>query len=221
MHDAMRTPSDQLYDSLTTPKVPRSQTAALMGYYAAADQNATEKAQTRGVRVACCEGCSHCCHQRVCLLAHEVFAIVDHVESHFSVEEKTVTVARLKDYTEAVGAITTEERDRRNISCPFLQENRCTVHPARPMNCRSFHSLDRGRCERRQQHPEVAEFRFLPTSTFLSELWEQMTKELDFAFAGNHYDQRTYELGTACLAAFSNPVYRRRWAQKKAALFKV
>lgn len=214
----MPTPTEELYHELQTTKSAAQSVKALREFYRAADQNAGKMSASINLQVAFRDGCSYCCYQRVSVLAHEVFAVVDYVESHFTPTDKAALIERLTSYVAELASMTTQERDERSIACPLLLNDRCTVHPARPTNCRLFHSLDRSRCEELKAHPEIIENKRLPTSRNLTDLWERMTKDLDACFGLNGYDQRTYELGTACLAALTKSTYRRRWAQKKAAL---
>jgi Fe-S-cluster containining protein len=91
----------------------------------------------------CRPSCAFCCYvgpERPDLLAPELLRIVDHVRQERSAETMAMVQERLQDDAYASRA------DK--PPCLFLEHDRCTIYPVRPMRCRAQHSHDREACER-------------------------------------------------------------------------
>jgi len=98
--------------------------------------------------LACRTGCDHCCFNQVELTPPEALAIGHFVERHFSREERERLLAHLSRSLAAKAGKGKREiaRIRRELPCPLLQAQKCSVYPARPLVCRAMHSLDAGQC---------------------------------------------------------------------------
>ena len=107
--------------------------------------------QHQAPKIACREGCSWCCRgPQVLASAHEVLDLAAWMKEHFSAEEIQATHERI------ASAILQFDRECEGhdplrpaprITCPLLQDDRCSVYPARPLPCRGWHSLDVARCQ--------------------------------------------------------------------------
>src|SRR5688500_14804080 len=95
--------------------------------------------QQRNVKLACCEGCGACCSLRIDVFAHEVFVIAKHIRSNFTPDELASLMVRLAAHAKAVTPLTPFEHATRNVQCPLLIENRCSVYSVRPHSCRRHH----------------------------------------------------------------------------------
>ena len=104
-------------------------------------------AQSNQAAPACREGCSHCCHHTVGVSPPEVFAIVDHIDTHFTESQRAALKSRLISFTEQTRGLSPTERFSPEHGCPLLVESHCSVYPARPLTCRGANSLSEKACE--------------------------------------------------------------------------
>lgn len=95
------------------------------------------------VKVACAQGCAHCCNRWVSVLAPEVIHVVNGFGPRRTAAEASVQAAlaatRGKDYA---------ARGRVAAPCPLLQDASCSVYRRRPLTCRTAASLDAQACDR-------------------------------------------------------------------------
>src|SRR5258707_14049424 len=92
--------------------------------------------------LACRAGCTWCCYFTVDVRAAEVFRILDFVEQSFTPEEKARVYAEVRANSVALRKLGESERVTRNVKCPFLNEERCTIYAARPQSCRNYQSTN-------------------------------------------------------------------------------
>jgi hypothetical protein len=96
---------------------------------------------------ACAAGCSHCCHVHADATVPEVLAIVAHLERAWTAEARAALRDRLARQALAVAHLTDDERWAARIPCALLDgAGRCTIHAARPLRCRAFHSCSAAPC---------------------------------------------------------------------------
>lgn len=106
-------------------------------------------AQRTGAQgIACCAGCSACCHVRVSVMPPEAFHLARHVNETFTPEERAALMDRLRAYVDSIAALPVEARMKHVLACPFLNaQGSCSVYTARPLACRMHHSRSRAACE--------------------------------------------------------------------------
>jgi Fe-S-cluster containining protein len=116
----------------------------------------TDAAERAGTPVSCTKGCGACCRQLVPLLpveARHLSAVVDDLPEH----RRAVVRGRARAVVEAldgagllasvrqVGEL--DSRERRELgasyfelglSCPFLEDEACSIHADRPLKCRDY-----------------------------------------------------------------------------------
>ncbi|HEY9183153.1 MAG TPA: YkgJ family cysteine cluster protein [Gammaproteobacteria bacterium] len=113
-----------------------------------------ETLERGGAAVACRSGCDFCCHQRVSVLPHEAFALLNHLRTRATAAEAAVIEQRIRDNALKIDGMTLSEHYAANLACAFLIDGRCAAYAARPSVCASFHSLSRERCEYSFNHPK-------------------------------------------------------------------
>lgn len=107
--------------------------------------------------VACKAGCGHCCRLRVEVTASEVLRVVDWLRENRTAEQLEVLRARAAERDAERQQFTGFERYRARVACPLLEEESCSVYPARPLPCRAWTSYDVSICQRERFDPESNE----------------------------------------------------------------
>jgi Fe-S-cluster containining protein len=97
--------------------------------------------------VACRAGCAMCCHLRVVVTPVEVFGLLDYLRDALGDAAFADFTGRVAATAATVRALPRQDLLAVNLPCPVLVDGRCSAYPARPLNCRAYHSLDRTACE--------------------------------------------------------------------------
>lgn len=159
--------------------------------------------------LACRAGCDFCCHLRVMATAPEVFALLDYLISQLDEADFEAFEQRLEATDRKLRAMPADKILRTNIPCPVLVEGRCSGYPARPLNCRSYHSTSREACEESFNHPEDLD-RGHPQIRALAQVHQGSQAGYLSSLERAGYDARQYELVTALAEALRDPDARRR-----------
>ena len=110
-----------------------------------------------GKPISCREGCGACCRQAVPISAVEARALSEYIESQpgerrevlrfrFRAAAARLEEARLAQEIRALSSPLEKEKAHAlglryfalGIPCPFLEDERCTVHSIRPLRCREY-----------------------------------------------------------------------------------
>ena len=172
-----------------------------------------------GVTLACCDGCWICCHLRVDVFAHEVFALADFIRKRFAPAELEALMGRLATHSEKVLAMQPVEHVSQNVRCPMLVEGSCSVYAARPLACRRHHSQELAPCQYTYDNPSDLDYVGARDHALFRTLSEAMQDGWN-TYAALGYDPTIYELGTALQEALTNPATWRRWRDGKKAFLK-
>jgi len=98
---------------------------------------------------ACGPGCAACCTVNVGTLAVEGAAVAAYLRRQLGPDGAPAAARSLLEFHDRVRWLDDAERIRARLTCPFLDEGRaCTIHPVRPLACRSVSSLDAADCRR-------------------------------------------------------------------------
>jgi Fe-S-cluster containining protein len=168
-------------------------------------------AEDRGP-VACEAGCDFCCHLRVMATAPEVFALLDYLGQTLDASEFDAFVERVQSTDDALRALSSDRILRTNLACPALVDGRCSGYAARPLNCRSYHSLSREACETSFHNPEDID-QGHPEIRPLAEVHQGGQAGYAASLERAGYDARQYELASALAEALRDPAARRRLEQ--------
>jgi hypothetical protein len=106
-------------------------------------------------KLACHDGCAHCCYQAVGVSAPEAFAIYAHLRRTRSPEELDTTLRRVRATDDRTRGMPPAQRLSPDLPCPFLEAERCSIYEVRPLACRGKNSLDAAACERTLHDPEA------------------------------------------------------------------
>jgi Fe-S-cluster containining protein len=118
--------------------------AAAREAFVTMDHTGPRRAQ---VALACGPGCSSCCHVHVEATRPEVLAIAAFITDELPAETRASIERALARTLPLVADLDDEARWQARIPCALLDPSGlCSIHPARPLRCRAFHSLDAAAC---------------------------------------------------------------------------
>ena len=119
--------------------------AAMEACDVAIDHELTELA-TRGIAPTCSKGCAHCCRQEIGVTRAEAEAIIAWIESAWSAEQRAALADRVRAWLAwfrddcrrliAGGQTRQAALYEHGPQCVALQDDACSIYPARPMMCR-------------------------------------------------------------------------------------
>lgn len=96
---------------------------------------------------ACGPGCAGCCTVNVGTSALEGAVAAAWLRERLAAADRAPLAARLLAFHEYVRWLEDHQRVAERLACPLLDPaGRCTIHPVRPLACRSVSSLDAGDC---------------------------------------------------------------------------
>jgi Fe-S-cluster containining protein len=95
---------------------------------------------------ACRKGCSWCCHQNVTVTLPELHHILAYLKSEFDQTKLLSLKNKFREQAEKIAGKTTNERFDERTACGFLENDACSIHPARPLQCRGGFSEDEQYC---------------------------------------------------------------------------
>lgn len=160
--------------------------------------------------VACAAGCALCCHLRVVATPAEVFGLVDFLERTLDADAFAAFRARASATAERVSALSDERLLTTNVACPALVDGRCSGYAARPLNCRSYHSLSLAACQASFDAPDDLSLGH-PQYGAVARVHEGAQGGYIDGLAAAGYDAAQYELATALAEVLSDPDARARF----------
>lgn len=106
-----------------------------------------------GGDISCKKGCSSCCRRIVVCTRFEALAALEymhgiHDRSGPSSDAMASSIEKhsraLKEFLQSKEAKESDQAIwfKRNIPCPFLADDACSVYVGRPLSCRIYHSTD-------------------------------------------------------------------------------
>lgn len=108
---------------------------------------------------SCGEYCSGCCKYPIWSTEVEYLDISQWISENISEERMDILNKNFEKWDEEIGELASQylpgdsqkhnEYVRKNIKCPFLIDNSCSIYEARPVNCRTYFSYGNPRsCEK-------------------------------------------------------------------------
>lgn len=111
-----------------------------------ADQLIAER--TAGEPQACAQTCDWCCHQLVIMTNREDgVAMLSAARASRSADGFARLEVDIRAQHAEISRLSYEEAEVRQWTCPFLEDQCCTIYDARPIACRSVFSSDSSCCE--------------------------------------------------------------------------
>lgn len=156
--------------------------------------------------VACGPGCGSCCIVNVAVLFPEAVAISRYVRRRFSAEEQEGLRARLRELLLRTSGLDDEERLYLRAPCAFLDgEGRCSIHPVRPLLCRSITSTDAQACRDGLAMVPLEGAPSVQMDLFHKQLVDTVFCEFGWALEVLGLDHRSLRLCAAVLALLEEP----------------
>ncbi|WP_161598288.1 YkgJ family cysteine cluster protein [Pseudodesulfovibrio senegalensis] len=118
----------------------------------------TMESQPFAPPMACKAGCIHCCYNPIMLSQPEAILLGQHLGSNLSDAQLKTIAHKARGIAMRIKGLTTEEigKIRHELPCPLLMDGTCGIHPARPLVCRGWNSVDASQCEASNIHgPET------------------------------------------------------------------
>jgi Fe-S-cluster containining protein len=165
--------------------------------------------------LACKEGCAWCCHFSVDVRPVEVARILDFVEREFTPAQRRNVRAEIEANRIALDGLDEIARAQRNIKCPFLIENRCSIYSARPQTCRNYHATDAAGCRKSFEEPLDRDI----DPDFAPLVYQSGGAHVDAfskAMQDEGYDTAVFEMNAALAEAMVDlSAFRRRFEAKE------
>ena len=96
----------------------------------------------------CHKGCSWCCRQLVAVTAPEAIYAARFIRSTFDHTGIQALKNRLADHVTTAAGLSSGDHVDQKLSCPFLEDDSCSIYDARPIQCRGVHSQSADFCLR-------------------------------------------------------------------------
>lgn len=169
--------------------------------------------------VACRAGCAFCCHLRVMVTPVEVFGLLNYLAANLSTEQFAAFKRRVAEASRKLSELEHRQVLTTNIPCPVLVDGRCSGYAARPLNCRSYHSLDRDACEKSFENPADFSLKH-PQFTAVAHVHEGAQSGFIAGLGEVGYDNNQYELVIALQEALDDPEAHVRFRHGKKAFLR-
>ena len=157
-----------------------------------------------------------CCHLRVMATPAEVFGLVRYMRRELDARAMDETTRRIAETAARLRALPRERLLATNVPCPLLVDNACSMYPARPFNCRAYHSLDYDACVDSFHNPQDSS-RTHPQSALVTRINEGVQQGLIEALQRSGVDAGQYELVTALDEALADPETEARFSRGETA----
>ncbi len=104
--------------------------------------------------IHCKRGCSWCCSQPVFTNEWEAEYLRDFMMRSFTCHKVSEIKGKAEDKNKTTSQLDKKEVLSTRILCPFLENNACSVYPARPMACRIYLSSNLDSCVYEFNNPQ-------------------------------------------------------------------
>lgn len=181
------------------------------------DRLLAEVQQRYSIRVACCAGCSYCCHGIVTARAHEILYAADVIRRRYPEPALGAIVERCRERHAKIAPLRTAVEQRTvRTACPLLMDGLCGAYAGRPMVCRTHHSMSVDPCRQwLERSDETSHDDHQHQAVFVQGNSVRVGAYAAYESAG--FDATLYDLGCALYEALTDPRCARRWKDGKKA----
>jgi Fe-S-cluster containining protein len=104
----------------------------------------------------CRKGCSWCCHQSVSVTWPELLNVVSYLEQNLTIAQVKALMKRSKNKADKVLKKMNIKSNVafHKIPCLFLEDDICTIHSVRPLQCRGGFSEEEDYCKSLFENPK-------------------------------------------------------------------
>ena len=95
----------------------------------------------------CQMGCSWCCYQNVSVTWPELLQLIEYLRKTLDADQLKELQAKCDIRSKEVRGRPTNQRFDARMACAFLENKICTIHAARPLQCRGGFSEDKNYCK--------------------------------------------------------------------------
>jgi Fe-S-cluster containining protein len=149
----------------------------------------------------------------------DIFLIADFIRNQFSPAKQADVLNKAQENWKKIEPMTLDQHLNAGLTCPLLDEGKCSVYPVRPDSCREAHSLQSEPCKKVFENPASTEdFAEQIASVKLATSITHIGISKAFEEAG--YDSQPYDLNAALIQAMQNPACEKRWRDGKTAFQK-
>jgi Fe-S-cluster containining protein len=92
--------------------------------------------------IACKKGCGYCCRVKVEATIPEILHLAEYMKKTLTPPALAVVRGRISSVSLKTSAREENYWVEQGIICPFLVDDSCLIHPARPFACRCINSMD-------------------------------------------------------------------------------
>lgn len=169
-------------------------------YLLAQERAAEDISEKEASHMQCRRGCSHCCRVHVPVLCIEADNIAAYLLSSLSADSLEILRKKLRYIKVHIAGYDEQERIVANIPCGFLGgDGECTIHPVRPLVCRSVTSADAEACRRAMTMSICEENAFIPMNIRHKSIYDSAFIALADAMKDMKTDCRSFEITDAVL----------------------
>jgi Fe-S-cluster containining protein len=173
-----------------------------------------EQSNAASARIACRDGCNHCCYFHVVVTPAEAFALAEFIQA-MPEARREVLMSRLAATATRVAPMSEEEYRHTNVPCAFLDGGSCSVYPVRPAACRGHHALDVRPCIQAFDNPLSTDPH--PADAVRRSVEIGFKNVLKVAQQAGGCDAMHYEMHGAVSEALTNRAAFKRWKAGKVA----
>nr|AYM52967.1 hypothetical protein [Jahnella sp. MSr9139] len=174
---------------------------------------AARAAEPPDAPIACAPGCPSCCITKVLVLAPEVLRLAAHLRATRSPDDLAALLERVRAADAVTRGLTRRQRAERGVPCPLLgPDGSCSVHPARPIVCAAWTSLDLAACTRHFAAPAAEPPAPLHAPGY--EVANAVLAGLGWAAKERGLDAAPLELIAALRIALERPGAGERWLRR-------
>lgn len=162
------------------------------------------------IKLACKAGCTaYCCRYLIAISPPEAFHVKKFLENTSTDEKLQIIREKIQSAATSASGLTWKQFINARFSCPFLEQNRCLIYPARPMVCRVFHSTDLGVCAYTDDHPEQNDKDSREPILYLGSIAYRDGFLISLKRVG--LDDHVYEMCQTLNVVFSNTAAPKEW----------
>ena len=159
---------------------------------------------------ACCAGCAFCCHLRVEAKPIEAILIAAHINATFPAEERDQLMIRLRKVVERLRGMSGDQHRKTRIRCALLgDDDKCSVYPVRPIECRGYNALFVEDCREAFANPGKGSEIRLDLHARVAAMSVKHGAHDGLGQFG--LDRKAYELNSLVLRALETPRVAERW----------